>query len=504
MLRIDGNSLTLEEAISVIFDKEEVALSPEARIQIQRSRDVILEALKKGNPIYGINTGFGRLSDVRIPDDHLDELQENLVLSHACGVGPHLPDEEVRAILLLKANTLAKGYSGVRVELVELLISMLNKGVLPLIPEKGSVGASGDLAPLAHLALVVLGRGEARLQGERMAGKEALQRAGLLPLTLRAKEGLAILNGTHFMTGVGVVNWHRADILSKTADVVGALTAEAVLGTPVAFDERIQSVRGYAAQQESAARLRRMMQNSPIRESHLNCSRVQDPYSIRCMPQVHGSVQEYLKIVADILSVELNAATDNPLIFPEEGEVLSGGNFHGQPVATAMDVLALVMAQLANISERRIALMMDSSLSDLPPFLVKESGLNSGFMIAQVTAAGLASENKVLSHPASVDSIPTSANKEDFVSMGAQAATKARRVIENAATVLGIELLCACQSLDLRKPLEPGPAGKRILEFVREHVPFMERDRELHADMMHAAEWIISGQLIRLVEDLIE
>ncbi len=503
-IQIDGNQLTLEAALKVVYQKTPVQLTPAARERIQKGREVILKSLEKGKPIYGINTGFGKLSDVRISREHLDELQTNLVKSHACGMGKPISPEAVRAILLLKVNTLAKGYSGVRQEIVDLLIEMLNRNLLPVIPEQGSVGASGDLAPLAHLALVCIGEGQALYEGKVYPGHEALALADLTPVKLQAKEGLALLNGTHFMAGLGMLNWHRAKTLANSADVIGAMTTEAVLGTPVAFDERIQSARGYRGQLESARRLRKMMLNSPIRESHVGCSRVQDPYSIRCMPQVHGAIQDNLEHIERILSIEINAATDNPLVFIEQEEILSGGNFHGQPLAIAMDLLSIVMAQLANMSERRIALMMDSSLSDLPAFLAPESGLNSGFMIAQVAAASLASENKVLSHPASVDSIPTSANKEDFVSMGAQAAVKAQKVLENTAHILAIELICACQSLDLRKPLQPGPASTRVLKKVRQYVPFLQQDQVLAEFIPEIKKMIESGQIYKIVKPLLQ
>ena len=500
-LEIDGFSLTSADALKVVHENVPVALSEKGRQNVAQAREVISKALAAGKPVYGINTGFGRLAEVRIPADHLNELQHNLVLSHACAVGEALVAEAVRAVLLLKANTLAKGFSGVRAEVIELLLELLNRNVLPEIPMQGSVGASGDLAPLAHMALVLIGKGKAWVDGKWVDGGEALQRAGLAPLSLQAKEGLALLNGTHFMTGLGLLNWQGAHRLAVSADLIGAMSTEAVLGTPVAFDERIHAARGYKGQLQSAKRLRNMMRGSEIRASHSNCSRVQDPYSIRCMPQVHGAIADNLAHVESVIATEINAATDNPLVFWQENEILSGGNFHGHPISTAMDLLGIVMAQLANISERRTALMMDSNLSDLPAFLVRESGLNSGFMIAQVTAASLVSENKMLSHPASVDSIPTSANKEDFVSMGAGAAVKGRRIVENAARVLGIELLCACQGIELRAPLKPGPAGKAILNLVRREIPHLQQDRILAGDIEAAAKMISQGQLLRAVDD---
>jgi histidine ammonia-lyase len=403
-------------------------------------------------------------------------------------------------VLALKTNSLLNGHSGCRPVVAKYLHRLLQADTLPIIPEKGSVGASGDLAPLAHLALVLIGLGEAWVKDKKLNGKEALRALDLPPLELEAKEGLALLNGTQFMTGVGALACVNMLNLVRAADICGAMSAEALLCTPVAFDPRIQVARGYAGQQQVAANLRRMMAGSPIRASHLECHRVQDAYSVRCMPQVHGAIRDFLSTVRDIFSVELNASTDNPLVFPEEQEILSGGNFHGHPISTACDLLTILAAQLANISERRIAFAMDSNLSELPAFLVKRSGLNSGLMIAHVTAAALVSENKILSHPASVDSIPTSANKEDFVTMGATAAVKARNVVKNAATVLGLELLCACQALDLRAPLEPGPAANAVRRLVREHVPFLADDRMLAQDLEAVTNLIISGEVVRVAQ----
>ncbi len=502
-MKIDGNSLTLQQVVQVAFQHERVEISEDVLPYVRASRRVISDCLAEGKPVYGINTGFGKLADIRISDEHLDDLQKNLVLSHACGVGKPLFDEAVRAVMLCKANTLVKGHSGVREEIIRNLLTLLNKNILPIIPEQGSVGASGDLAPLAHMSLLLIGEGEARTEKGVLPAREALALAGLEPLKLQAKEGLALLNGTHFMTGLGVINWHLGTLLAESADIIGAISAEALLCTPVAFDDRIHKARGYRGQRASAARLRRMMADSPIRESHIGCSRVQDPYSVRCMPQVHGAVCDNLDHVASVLSVEINAATDNPLIFVEESEILSGGNFHGHPVATVMDTLGIVVSHLAAMSERRIAFMMDTAMSELPPFLVRESGINSGFMIAQVTAASLASENKVLAHPASVDSIPTSANKEDFVTMGASAAVKGNRIVNNTAHVLAVELICACQALEFRAPLQPGPAAQRVLELVRDSIPSLEQDRRLDEDILAAAELITSGQVRDAVSDLI-
>ncbi|MDZ7344542.1 MAG: histidine ammonia-lyase [candidate division KSB1 bacterium] len=510
---LDGHSLTLNDLDQISRGAVALQLAASALERMARARRVVEEAIQAGRTIYGINTGFGKLSDVRISPQDLSALQKNLILSHACGLGPALSAPEVRALLALKINSLLSGYSGSRPVLAKYLFELLRREVLPVIPEKGSVGASGDLAPLAHLALVLLGLGEAEHSGRRLSGEEALAVVGLPPLQLEAKEGLALLNGTQFMTAVGALSFLQAEALARTADVVGAMSAEALLCTPVAFDARIQLARGYAGQQQSAANLRRLMANSPIRDSHLHCSRVQDAYSVRCMPQVHGAVRDHLRPLRETFTIELNAATDNPLVFVEDnpspaaetkgGEILSGGNFHGHPIAIACDVLAILVTQLANISERRIASMMDPSISELPAFLIKNSGVNSGFMIAQVAAASLVSENKVLSHPASVDSIPTSANKEDYVSMGAGAAVKARYAVLNAARVLGIELLCACQALDLRAPLQPGPATAAVRHLVRKTVPMLVTDRVLADDITVATQLITSGEVLRVAENVV-
>ncbi len=510
-MQLDGNTLSLEQLNDVARGRLEVELAPTALARMSRSRYLVEEVLRTGQVIYGVNTGFGKLSDVHISTADLKTLQKNLILSHACGFGAELTAPEVRALLALKINTLLGGYSGSRPVVAEYLFKFLQNDILPVIPEKGSVGASGDLAPLAHLALVLIGAGEANCKGQHLSGANALQRLGLAPLELEAKEGLALLNGTQFMTAVGALAFSQIEILSRTADIIGAMSAEALLCTPVAFDARIHAARGHRGQQESAANLRRLMADSPIRTSHLECGRVQDAYSIRCMPQVHGAVRAQLRALREIFAIELNAATDNPLVFVENhagepmGEILSGGNFHGHPISTACDFLSILSTHLANISERRLALMMDPVASDsgLPSFLIKNSGLNSGFMIAQVTAASLVSENKVLSHPASVDSIPTSANKEDYVSMGAAAAVKARNAVRNATQVLAIELLAACQALDLRAPLQPGPATGAVHHLVRQTVPTLVQDRILAHEMKSASELIAAGEVMRVAESVV-
>jgi len=504
MLLIDGTSLSLTQLEQAADGDNDVKLSDNSRARMQKSRQLVEDLIQAGKTIYGVNTGFGKLSDVRIAASELQKLQKNLILSHACGVGPALSNREVRAMLLLKANGLATGFSGCRPIVADYLLEMLRRDVLPIIPEKGSVGASGDLAPLAHLCLPMLGLGEVHYRGRRMPAEAALIEAGLSTIELQAKEGISLINGTQFMTAVAGLAFIEAERLVATADVVGAMSAEALFCTDVAFDARIQEARGHEGQKRSATVIRQMMAGSEIRESHRDCARVQDAYSIRCMPQVHGVVRDHLQHLRRIITTEMNACTDNPLVFAGDKEILSGGNFHGHPIATAADLISILVTQLANISERRIAFMMDPGLSDLPPFLVKSSGINNGFMIAHVAAASLVSENKVLSHPASVDSIPTSANKEDYVSMGAAAAVKARQAVHNAAAVLGIELLCAAQSLDLRSPLKPGPAAEKVLAYVREQIPTLDDDRVLSGDIETTKAMLLRGDLLNVLNKMID
>jgi histidine ammonia-lyase len=499
MVVIDGNSLSLELMAQVAWDNAPVALVPGVRERVAFSRRVIERALKNGAAVYGVTTGFGKLSDIQIPLDQLEQLQINLVRSHASGVGQPLDPSEVRAALLLRANTLAKGFSGVRPQVVEALIEMLNRGVHPVVPARGSVGASGDLAPSAHMALVLIGAGEAIYQDERLPGAEAMRRAGIAPLGLQAKEGLALLNGTQFMAAVGGLAIHRARTLVETADVAGSLSLEVLLGTPVASDPRIQSLRPHPGQQRTAANIRRMLKASAIVESHTDCDRLQDAYSLRCIPQVHGAVRDALAHVCAVLEREFNSATDNPLVIPEEDEILSGGNFHGAPVAHALDYAAVALADLANISERRLERLVNPDLSGLPPFLSRNPGLSSGYMMLQVTAAALVSENKILAHPASVDSIPTSANKEDHVSMGMHSALKLRSLVDNVTFVLAGEILAACQAMEFRKPLEPGEGTRRAYALVRENVPALDNDREVAPDLERIARMIKEKHFSRLL-----
>src|SRR3989442_3108304 len=443
MLELDGQRLSLAQVFAVARGEERVALAAAARARVEQSRQVVEQIVAEGRTVYGVNTGFGKLSDVHIERSQLRELQLNLVRSHSCGVGSPLSEAEARAMLLLRANVLAEGLSGCRPVLIESLIAMLERGVTPVIPEKGSVGASGDLAPLAHLALTVIGEGEAFYRGERMPSAEALRLAEIEPVQLEAKEGLALLNGTQGMTAVGALALYRAEQLARVADIAGAMTLEALRDTPVAFDARIHAARPHAGQIEVAAHLRELLQDSEIRESHLETDpRVQDAYSLRCIPEVHGAVRGALWHARDVIETETGSVTDNPLVFSETEEVLSGGNFHGAPVAFALDYAAIVLTDLAGISERRIERLINPDLNEgLPPFLTPHPGTASGYMVAQITAVALINEMKVLAHPASVDNLPTSGGKEDHVSMGMTAATKLRSVVDNAEHVIAIELL---------------------------------------------------------------
>lgn len=481
MIELDGASLTLAQTEAVAFG-EEVSLSPESRERVERARSFIEEIVAREEVVYGVNTGFGALSETTIPADELRELQLNLVRSHACGVGEPLSETAARAMMLHRANVLAKGFSGCRLAVIETLIAMLNAGAHPVIPSRGSVGASGDLAPLAHLALVAIGEGEAIFRGERMPGAEAMRRAGLRPLQLEVKEGLALLNGTQAMTAVGGLALLNAARLAEAADVIGAMTLEALRGTPVAFDEKIHSARPHPGQRTSARRLLELIEGSEIRESHRDRAvdpRVQDAYALRCMPQVHGAVRGALEHARGIVEIEINSATDNPLVFVDDREVLSGGNFHGEPVALALDYAAIAVADLGTIAERRVERLVNPTLSGLPAFLSPHPGTNSGMMIAQVTAAALIAENNVLAHPASVFTLPTSANKEDHVSMGMTAALKFAQVVDNVETILAIELLCAAQGLEFLKPLKPGPKLQEVYGRTRQRAPALERDAPL-------------------------
>ncbi|HEY7856250.1 MAG TPA: histidine ammonia-lyase [Terriglobales bacterium] len=497
-IALKGAGLSLEQVEAVALGDAKVRLAPASLPRLRASRRVVERALELDAPAYGINTGLGRLSDVRIPPGGIRDLQVNLVRSHACGVGAPLATAAVRAMLLLRANSLAKGYSGVRPKLVEALCALLNRRVHPVVPSQGSVGASGDLAPLAHLALVLIGEGEAELGGKRMPGAAALRQAGLRPLLLEAKEGLSLLNGTQAMLATGILSLLAAERLVESAEVVGAMSLEALRGTPVAFDPRLQDVRGQQGQKISAARLRALIAGSQIRRSHLHCGRVQDAYSLRCMPQVHGAVRDTLTFVRATFEAEANAAVDNPLVFttPQGGEVLSGGNFHGEPLAFGLDYLAIVLTSLAGISERRIERLVNPALNEgLPAFLAPDPGLHSGLMMAQVTAAALVAENRVLAHPASVDSVPTSANKEDYVSMGMGAALKLQQVVANTANVLGIELIAATHALGHLAPLRPGRRLQAALARAQAEIAPLLADRVQSGDMARAQALVLNGAL---------
>jgi len=495
-LGIDGRSLTLEAVARVSAeDPLRVVLPAAALERIRASRAIVDAAVAEGRVVYGLTTGFGALADVVIPPDRIRELQINLVRSHAAGVGQPLPEPEVRAILLLRANVLAAGCSGVRPAVVELLLGLLNERIHPVVPSRGSVGASGDLAPLAHVAHVLTGGGEAWLDGRRVAGGEALETRGLSALTLEAKEGLALINGTQVQTGIGVLALLRAERAVETAEVSGAMSLEALKGTPDAFDEAIQRVRPHPGQIESAARLRSLLADSEIRESHRTGDpRVQDAYSLRCMPQVHGAARHAFGYARRVLEIEVNSVTDNPLVFPEDGRIMSGGNFHGQPVAQALDVAALAVADLAAISERRLARLIDPTLSNLPPFLVPDAGVNSGLMMAQIVAAALVAEIRLRANPASTDTIPTDANREDHVSMGVGAALKLRDAVEMLETVLALELLAGAQALEFLAPLRPGRGVKEARAIVREQVLALDRDRDLGPDIRAVEGMVRAGR----------
>ncbi len=475
-ITIDPGKATLALWRSISEGGGPVALSDHSWSRIEQSRHIIETALASGHAIYGVNTGFGKLAQTRIAPERLKTLQRNLVLSHAAGVGTPLPGNVVRLVIALKISSLSRGHSGVRRIVVERLLDLLNHDVMPEIPEKGSVGASGDLAPLAHMSATLIGEGHATYKGTRMEAATALQKAGLEPLELDAKEGLALLNGTQVSTALALVNLYAAEANLEAAFVAGALSTDAVKGSDVPFDARIHAARGQPGQIAAAAALRALMGGSAIRKSHADCQRVQDPYSIRCQPQVLGPCFDMLRYAANIFAIEANAATDNPLIF-DNGDVLSGGNFHAEPVAMAADALAIAIAEMGALSERRIALLIDSSLSELPPFLTSEGGVNSGFMIAHVTAAALASENKSLAHPASVDSLPTSANQEDFVSMATFAARRLGDMNTNTAHILGIEMLAASEGIEFHRPLTSSPALEAAMASIRGKVPRFEQDR---------------------------
>src|SRR5215204_6675236 len=496
MLELDGQSLTLEEVARAARGGVEVSLAASARVRVEAARLTVEHIVAESRVVYGVNTGFGKLSDVTVPADELRDLQLNLVRSHACGLGTPLSEEETRAVVLLRANVLAKGFSGARAVVIETLLALLARGVHPVIPELGSVGASGDLAPLAHLALCCIGEGEAVYRGERLPGGEALKRAGVEPVRLEAKEGLALLNGTQALTAVGALALERAERLARTADVSGAMSLEALKGTPAAFDERIHLARPHKGQVESAAHLRELLSDSEIRASHIEGDpRVQDAYSLRCMPQVHGAARDAFAHARQGVETETGSATDNPLVFAETGEVISGGNFHGAPLAIAFDYCSIALVHLGNIVERRIDRLVNPDKNEgLPPFLTARAGVESGYMVPQIVAVALLNECKVLAHPASTDNLPTDGGKEDHVSMGMTAALKLRRVVEAVERVVSIELLAAAEGLEHRAPLKPGRGAHSAYERIRAHAARLTRDRPLADDIERVASALRRGE----------
>ncbi|HRF66672.1 MAG TPA: histidine ammonia-lyase [Ignavibacteria bacterium] len=497
---LNGENLTIPEAKEIVDNFLPVGISKDTAARIKRSRSVIEKWIKNDEVIYGVTTGFGEFKDVKIPQKDIEKLQHNLIISHAAGVGEPLPKNIVRLMLLLRINSLVRGYSGVRLELVEQLIKLFNSGITAYIPSQGSVGSSGDLAPLSHLACVLIGEGYAYDGRDVLPAKAVLAKHGLKPFRLMAKEGLALINGTQMMTAYAVEILNRAERLSKLADISGALSIEALRGTDTAFKDILQKARPHRGQINTASNLRKLLKGSEIRLSHIDCGKVQDAYSLRCMPQVHGAVKDTIEYVSGVVATEVNSATDNPLIFADSNEHIEGGNFHGEPVALVMDFLKIAISELANISERRTARLVDGSLSGLPRFLTAKGGLNSGLMIAQYTAASLVSENKVLCHPASVDSIPTSANQEDHNSLGSIAARKCFEVLNNAEKVIAIEMLCSCQGIDFLKPLKCGKGTGAAYDAVRKYVSHIDEDVLMNDHIQSVCDVIFHEDFINNVE----
>jgi len=501
-LRLSGRGMTLEDLRAVADRGVRVSLSAEARRAIASSRRVVERALKRGDRVYGLTTGFGKFAEVAISADEIGELQRNLIRSHAAGVGPPLPDGAVRAMIALRANALARGFSGIRLETVETLLRMLAADVLPVVPERGSVGASGDLAPLAHLALGLTGEGEVRFRGRTVSARSALRRARIAPAVLYAKEGLALINGVQMSVAVGGLALERARFLARCSDLAGAASLDASQGSDAAFDPRIVEARPHPGALVAARNLRGLLDGSEIRESHRDCGRVQDNYALRCMPQVHGAARDAFEHAREALEREMNSATDNPLVFPEGGDIVSGGNFHGAPVGLVLDYAAIAAADLASISERRIAKLVNPATSELPAFLVEQGGLNSGLMMAQVAAAALVSECKALAHPASVDSIPTSADKEDHVSMSPIAARKLAAIVDNLEWVLAIELFTAFQAMEFLGKLKTSPALEPVRRAFRKRVAAWTKDRVMAPDLQRAREFLADPALLSLTNTL--
>lgn len=501
-LIIDGNSLTLKDIENVARNYYKVEISESSKTSINASRKLVESLIDSGKVQYGITTGFGKFSDVVISRNEIKLLQRNLIVSHACGVGRPFDQEIVRAIMLLRINALSKGYSGIRLSTVETLVDMLNKGVHPFIPEKGSLGASGDLAPLSHMALVMIGEGEAFYKGSILSGNEVMEKAGIPIVQLVEKEGLALINGTQVMTAVGSLAVYDSINIEKTADIVAAMSLEALRGIITAFDNKINAVRPHKGQAIVSNNIRKLTENSEL-VTNQGEVRVQDAYSLRCIPQIHGASRDAIDYVKNVIEVEINSATDNPLIFVEDSEIISGGNFHGQPIALAMDFLGIALSEYASVSERRLERLVNYQLNDLPPFLTENGGLNSGFMITQYSAASLVSENKVLSHPASVDSIPSSANQEDHVSMGSIAARKAREILKNVEKVLAIEMLAAAQALEFRKEWKKGRAVEEVYNLIRDFIPPLKEDRVMYKDINKCVELITNRSVVNTVETAI-
>jgi len=510
---IDGENLTIEDVVAVARDHVEVEIPQKVKHKVQKCRQILEDLIKEKKVVYGVTTGFGALGSTVVSPEHLRELQTNLIRSHSAGVGEALDKDITRALMLLRANTLSKGNSGVRLETLETLVQMINKGVHPIIPEKGSVGASGDLAPLSHMALVMIGEGEAEYKGERTSGKEAIRKAGVHPVELDSKEGIALNNGTQMMTAIAVLALHDAERLVKTAEIAASLSLEALNGITDAFDDRIHQTRPHPGQITSARNIKSLISGSKIIKSseevikNSEARPPQDPYSLRCAPQVLGAVRDTLSHVRGIIETEINSATDNPLIFVEDKACLSGGNFHGQPISVAMDMLGIALTIIGNMSERIIARLIDENLNQgLPAFLIPQEvrkGIHSGFMTAQYTAAALTSENKTLAHPASVDSIPTSANFEDFVSMGSIAARKAMEILRNVEHIVAIELLCAVQGIDFRGPEKLGKGTKAAYSLIRKRVPMLREDRVLAKDIEKVVELIRSKEILDIVGKIV-
>lgn len=500
VFEIDGTNLTIENSVHIVTGHQKIKLSKASINKIKASRKLVDEWIKKDKVIYGITTGFGEFKDVKIPTKDRLKLQRNLILSHSAGVGSYIPDYIVRLMLLFRINSLAKGYSGVRPELMDFLISFFNSGIIPLIPSQGSVGSSGDLAPLAHLALSFIGEGYCKLDGKVMSSKEALKKCKLKPIELHSKEGLALINGTQMMSAYCCMALFEAKQLSKLADIAGGLSLEALRGTGKAFSENLQKVRPHKGQGQSARNLRKLLKGSEIMASHKDCDKVQDAYSLRCMPQVHGAIKDTINYCSGILETEINSATDNPLIFSDSKEHIEGGNFHGEPIALVADFLSIAITELGNISERRCARLLDGSMSGLPRFLTDKGGLNSGLMIAQYTAAALVSENKVLSHPASVDSIPTSANQEDHNSMGSIASRKCFDIVNNTKNIISIEFLCAAQGIDFLRPLKSGLGGEAAYSYIRRSSDHIEEDVLMEEEISNMNSIVFDPGFINAVE----